>query len=153
MADFSFDQIVSGTVGANVNTTLAGLDNMKSTLAGGLTSTLAGGLTSTLAGETTHHTDSAITLAPVSTASDVKLELAPITASLDSTVDLKPVAVDSCIRVVLGELPPTDVRTPYEQTWSWALLGQELFSLTVRGETTTHVGPGRRHPHVIEGWR
>lgn len=143
MADYSFDQILSGTVGANVNSTLSGLDNMKTTLAGGITSTLAG--------ETTHHTDAAITLAPVSTSSDVRLELEPISASVDSTVDLKPVAVDSCVRVVLGQLPPTDVRTPYEQTWSWAVFGTELFSVTVRGETVTHIGPGHSRPHVIEG--
>ncbi len=145
MADFSFDQIVSGTLGANVNATLAGLDNIHTTLDGGLTSTLAG--------HTDHTTTSTVTVTPLSTSSDVRVELAPVKASTDSridqTVDLKPVAVDSCVRVVLGELPPTDLHTPYEQTWSWSLLGQELFSLTVRGETTTRLSPGQRRPHVI----
>ena len=84
---------------------------------------------------------SQVSIDPLVASSDLRITLPPVVAVSDSTVDLKPVVVDSSVRVVLGDLPPTEVRAPYEQTWSWSLFGKELFSLTVRGETTTYVTP------------
>lgn len=151
MADYTFDAAVHGTLGHNVTSELVGLDDMSLTLAGGTTTTLAG--------ENTVHSDatvevkpltttSDITLGPVTTASDVRLELAPI--QTHSAIDLEPVAVDSCLRIELGPLPATDVHSPYEQRWSWAVLGTELFSLSVCGHSSTHLAPGGRRPHVID---
>lgn len=96
-----------------------------------------GRVVTTLAGETTRTSDAHVTLDPVTS----RVSVDPLVASSASTVELRPVAVDSSVRVVFGELPPTAVRTPYAQTWSWSLLGRELFSLTIRGETTTHFAP------------
>lgn len=145
MADYSIDttiyggSTISSAVDADVTSTLTGLDDMKLALSGGTTTTLAG--------ENTVHTDSAVTLAPVTTSSTVSSDASVTTTS---TLDVKPVAVDACVRLELGLLPPTTVCTPYEQTWGWSVLGLELFSLTVRGSTTTHVRPERPAPVVVD---
>jgi hypothetical protein len=139
MADFSVDTSVIGPVvsdvTADVTSTLAGLDDMSLTLAGGTTTTLAGGTTTTLAGENTVHSDATITLTPVTTT---------------SSVDLKPVALDSCVRLELAPAPPTEVHSPYEQRWAWSVLGFELFALTVQGSLSTHVRPEPHGAKIIE---
>jgi hypothetical protein len=151
MADYTIDSTVFGgntfssDVTADVTSTLTGLDDMKLTLAGGTTNTNNG--------ENTVHSDATITLEPVTTTSTVNT-----TSSLDSTsnvattssVDLKPVAVDTCVRLELGPPPATEVCTPYEQTWGWSVLGLELFALTVRGSSTTHIRPEHHGPVVID---
>jgi len=147
MATYSFDTALSGGVNsdvmADVTSQLAGLDDMKLTLAG----------------DNTVHTDSSVALAPVTTTSTVDS-----TAKLDSTstmdttskidsaavVDLRPVAVDSCVRLELAPPPATEVSTPYEQQWSWSVLGLEVFAVTVRGRTSTHVRPVPGGPVVID---
>jgi hypothetical protein len=137
MADYSINTNLSGAVNsdvtADVTSTLAGLD--------GMNLTLAGGTTTTLAGENTVNTDSKVTLAPVTTTSKVDSA---------SVIDLRPVALDSCVRLELAPPPPTEVCTPYEQQWSWSVLGLELFAVTVRGSTSTHVRPARTDPVVLE---
>lgn len=151
MADYTIDTTVFGgntfssDVSADVTSTLAGLDAMKLTVAGGTTNTNNG--------ENTVHTDSTVTLEPVTTTSTVnttsRLDSA---SSVDTTasLDLKPVAVDTCVRLELGPPPATEVCTPYEQQWSWSLLGLELFAITVRGSTTTHIRPEHHGPVVID---
>jgi len=137
MADYSINTNLSGAVNsdvtADVTSTLAGLD--------GMNLTLAGDTTTTLAGENTVNTDSKVTLAPVTTTSKVDSA---------SVIDLRPVALDSCVRLELAPPPATEVCTPYEQQWSWSVLGLELFAVTVRGSTSTHVRPARTDPVVIE---
>ena len=137
MADYSINTNLSGAVNsdvtADVTSTLAGLDAMNLTLAGGTTTTLAG--------ENTVNTDSKVALAPVTTTSKVDSA---------SVIDLRPVALDSCVRLELAPPPATEVCTPYEQQWSWSVLGLELFAVTVRGSTSTHVRPARTDPVVIE---
>jgi len=141
MADFSVDTNihggpigpVTGSVLADVTSELTGLDNMKFTVAGGTTTTLAG--------ENTVHSDATLTLAPVTTTASV---------GTTSSVDLKPVAVDSCVRLELAPPPPTEISTPYETTWSWSVLGLELFALSVSGRSSTHVRPERPAPLVID---
>jgi hypothetical protein len=145
MADVTIDSTVFGgntfssDVTADVTSSLSGLDDMKLTLAGGTTNTNNG--------ENTVHSDATITLEPVTTTSAVTT-----TSSVDttSTVDLKPVAVDTCVRLELGPPPATEVSTPYEQTWGWSVLGLELFALTVRGSSTTHIRPEHHGPVVID---
>ena len=139
MADFSFDQNISGAITSDV--VLGGLDdmNLDLTLEGGTTTTLAGGTTSTI------HSDATVALEPVTTSSTITLE--PVTT--DSTVDLKPVAVDTCFRLELAPPPPTEVHTPYEQRWAVSLLGQELLALSVCGQTSTEFRPAPRRPVVV----
>jgi hypothetical protein len=147
MADITIDSTVFGgnTFAADVTSTLAGLDDMQLTLAGGTTNTNNG--------ENTVHSDATITLEPVTTASTVNTT-SSVESSSDvtssSTVDLKPVAVDTCVRLELGPAPATEVCTPYEQTWGWSVLGLELFALTVRGTLTTHIRPEHHGPVVID---
>jgi hypothetical protein len=151
MADITIDSTVFGgntfssDVTADVTSTLTGLDNMKLTLAGGTTNTNNG--------ENTVHTDSTVTLEPVTTTSTVDTTSRVDSASsvdTTSSVDLKPVAVDTCVRLELGPPPATEVCTPYEQTWGWSVLGLELFAITVRGSTTTHIRPEHHGPVVID---
>lgn len=152
MADFSVNTNihggpigpVTGSVLADVTSELTGLDNMKLTVAGGTTTTLAG--------ENTVHSDATLTLAPVTTTSTIDLKPVTTTASVGTTssVDLKPVAVDSCVRLELAPPPPTEISTPYETTWSWSVLGLELFALSVSGRSSTHVRPERPGPLVID---
>ena len=151
MADYTIDTTVFGgntfssDVTADVTSTLTGLDDMRLTVAGGTTNTNNG--------ENTVHSDARVTLEPVTTTSTVTT-----TSSIDSssdltstaTVDLKPVAVDTCVRLELGPPPATEVCTPYEQTWGWSVLGLELFALTVRGSSTTHIRPEHHGPVVID---
>ena len=152
MADFSVDANVhggpigpvTGSVIADVTSKLTGLDDMLLTLAGGTTTTLAG--------ENTVHSDATLTLAPVTTTSTFDLKPVTTTSSVDTTsrVDLLPVAVDSCVRLELAPPPPTEICTPYEQTWSWSVMGMELFALSVSGQASTHVRPERPDPLVID---
>lgn len=130
---------VKSEVTADVTSALAGLDDMKLTLDGGTTTTLAG--------ENTVHSDARLTLDPVTTMSSLDSR-----SSVESTssVDLKPVAVDSCVRLELAPPPATEVCTPYEQQWSWSVLGLELFAVTVRGSTSTHIRPEHHGPVVID---
>lgn len=130
---------VKSDVSADVTSTLAGLDDMRLTLDGGTTTTLAG--------ENTVHSDAKLTLDPVQTTSSLDSR-----SSVESTssVDLKPVAVDSCIRLELAPPPATELCTPYEQQWSWSVLGLELFAITVRGTTSTHIRPEHHGPVVID---
>ena len=148
MADFSVDSNVhggpigpvTGSVLADVTSELTGVDNMKLTLAGGTQTTLAG--------ENTVHSDATLTLAPVTTTSTIDLKPVTTAATVETTssVDLKPVAVDSCVRLELAPLPPTEVSVPYDTTWSWSLLGLELFALHRTPQSTgTGASSGQRH--------
>ncbi|MGV1010246.1 MAG: hypothetical protein ACOYBY_16840 [Dermatophilaceae bacterium] len=112
-----------------MNATPAGLDTVKTTF---------GRVVTTLAGEPARPSVAHLVLDEVSS----RVSVDPLTATSESTIVFEPVAIDSSVRVELGELPPTEVRSPYEQTWSWSVLGHELFSLTIRGLVTTHVTPG-----------
>lgn len=145
MADYSIDSTIFGgsTIGsqvvADVTSTLTGLDDMSLTLGGGTTTTVAG--------ENTVHSDATLTLDPVTTNATVTSDA---TVATTSAVDLKPMAVDSCVRLELGPPPATEVCTPYEQTWGWSVLGLELFAITVRGSTTTHIRPEHRGPVIVD---
>lgn len=141
MADFSVDTNihggpigpVTGSVMADVTSELTGLDNMKLTLAGETKTRLDS--------ESKVRSDATLTLAPLTTTSSV---------DTSSSLDLKPVAVDSCVRLELAPPPPTQISTPYETTWSWSILGLELFALSVSGRASTHVRPDRPDPLVID---
>ena len=155
MADFTVDSTVFGgnTFVADVTSNLAGLEDMKLTLAGGTTNTNNG--------ENTVHSDATVTLQPVTTTSTVRADVdttlksdstLSATSAVDtrSSLDLKPVAVDTCVRLELGPPPATEVCMPYDQQWSWSLLGLELFAISVRGSTTAHIRPEHHGPVVID---
>jgi hypothetical protein len=135
MTDFSIDESVSGSLMSDV--TINGLDDTKLTLAGGTTTTLAG--------ENTVNTDSTITLEPVVSTATITLE--PVTTT--STLDLKPVAVDTCLRLELAPVPPTELSVPYEQRWAFSLFGLEVLALGVRGRTSGEIRPAPRRPSVL----
>ena len=139
MADISIDSNVhggplTGSVAADVVSTLTGLDAMHLTTDG----------------DNTIHGDATITLNPVT--STVTLTPVTTTASVssNSTLDIEPVAVDSCLRLEFGPLPETTVLSPYQQRWSWSVFGVEIFALDLRGAATTHIRPDRAAPVVLE---
>ena len=142
MADFTVDSTVFGgnTFVADVTSNLAGLEDMKLSLAGGTTNPNNG--------TNTVHSDASLTLQPVTSTSTVKADV-DTTLKSDSTLSSTS-AVDTCVRLELGPPPATELCTPYEQTWGWSVLGLELFAITVRGSTTTHIRPEHRGPVVID---
>ena len=143
MADYTIDTNLGGTVNsdvtADVTITLTGLD--------AIWLTVAGGTTTTLAGENTVNTDSHVSLEPVTTTSSVDTS-SRVDAS--TVIALRPVALDSCVRLELAPPPETEVRTPYEQNWSWSVRGLELFAVPVCGSTSTPVRTRRSGPVVID---
>jgi hypothetical protein len=132
MSDYSVDVTNSGTVGADV--TIEGLDNIS--------------VDSTV---TLQPLTSTVTLEPLTTTSTITLEPLTSTVTSSSSVDfdLEPVAVDSCVRVELAPLPPTRLRTPWEQRVGMSVLGVELLAVTWRGETQSIVEPAPRRPLLL----
>ena len=133
-----------GPITADVTTTLAGLDDMQLTLAGGTTTTLA-------RREHTAHRRH-VSLDPVNTTA--VLELKPVSTRPASTA--RPGRPHAAGRRLLrprsSSAPARDEGVhPLRAAWSWSVLGFELFSLTVRGELTTHLRPDRVDPVVIDG--
>jgi hypothetical protein len=131
MADYSVDVNNSGTVGADV--TVEGLDDIK--------------VDSTV---TVKPLSSTVTLEPLTTTSTITLEPTTSTVSSSSSVDfdLEPVTVDSCVRVELAPLPPTRVRSPWEQRIGMTVFGVEVLGLTWCGEAETYVEPAPRRPLI-----
>ena len=131
MADYSVDVNNSGTVGADV--TVEGLDDIK--------------VDSTV---TVKPLSSTVTLEPLTTTSTITLEPTTSTVSSSSSVDfdLEPVTVDSCLRVELAPLPPTRVRSPWEQRIGMTVFGIEVLGLTWCGEAETYVEPAPRRPLI-----
>lgn len=150
MADFSVDSNVffATPITANVTSHLAGLDAMGLTLEGGTTTTLAGATTVNSNVDLKPVTSTAtVTLTPLSTDSKVATDS---TVRTSAAIDLEPVAVDSCVRVELGQLPATELCTPYEQSWTFSLFGVELFSVGLSGTSRTQLRPADPGPIVLE---
>ncbi len=131
MADVSVDVSNSGTLGADV--TIDGLDDIK--------------VDSTV---TVKPLSSTVTLEPLTTTSTITLEPTTSTVSTSSSVDfdLEPVTVDSCVRVELAPLPPTRVRSPWEQRIGMTVFGIEVLGLTWCGEAETYLEPAPRRPLI-----
>jgi hypothetical protein len=131
MADYSVDVNNHGTVGADV--TIEGLDDIS--------------VDSTV---TVKPLSSTVTLEPLTTTSTITLEPTTSNVSTSSSVDfdLEPVTVDSCVRVELGPLPPTRVRSPWEQRVGMTVFGIEVLGLTWCGEAETYVEPAPRRPLI-----
>ena len=131
MADYSVDVNNHGTVGADVS--IEGLDDIA--------------VDSTL---TVRPLTSTVTLEPLNTTSTITLEPTTSNVTTASSVDfdLEPVTVDSCVRVELGPLPPTRVRSPWEQRIGMTVFGIEVLGLTWCGEAETYVEPVPRRPQI-----
>jgi len=131
MADYSVDVHNSGTVGADV--TIEGLDDIA--------------VDSTL---TVNPLRSTVTLDPLTTTSTITLEptTSAVTSSSSVDFDLEPVTVDSCVRMELAPLPPTRVRSPWEQRIGMTFFGIEVLGLTWCGEAETYVEPAPHRPLV-----
>lgn len=139
MTEFTFHQDLSGTVNSDVaaDVTLGGLNdiNVDSKLASDSK------VVATVTGDGKLATDSKVKSdSSVSTDSRV---------ATTSNVDLAPVAVDTCVRVELGPLPPTRFTTPWEQRFGVSILGLEVLAWTVSGCTATTVAPVVPEPVVV----
>jgi len=139
MTEFTFHQDLGGTVNSDVaaDITLGGLNDIKVESKLGSDSKVVATVTSDskLATDSKVKSDSS-----VSTDSRV---------ATTSNVDLAPVAVDTCVRVELGPLPPTRVTTPWEQRFGLSVLGYELVAWTVSGCTATTVAPATPEPRIV----
>jgi len=139
MTEFTFHQDLSGTVNSDVaaDVTLGGLNdiNVDSKLASD-SKVLA-----TVTSDGKLATDSKVK-SDSSVSSDSRV-------ATTSNVDLAPVAVDTCVRVELGPLPPTRFTTPWEQRFGVSVLGYEVLAWTVSGCTATTVAPAIPEPRVV----
>lgn len=86
------------------------------------------------------------------TASKVELAITqPIKTESTAGLDIKPLALDQCLRISLGPLPPTCVRQPYQQRIGFTLFGVEIFGFNLSGETQVMVTDIPAKPHVALG--
>lgn len=145
MADYTLGHQMSGSLLSDVDADLrlGGLDKIK------VDSTVGGKVDSDITAKADAKIDST-SVATVNSDSDVRTNSDVRTDSrVVSSVDLAPVAVDSCIRVELGSLPPTEVHTPWEQRLGLSVLGVELFAWVLSGRTTTTLRPVAKAPQLI----
>ena len=140
MADYSVEVDHAGAM--SVTAGLLGLDGMDTTVH----------VPETVRTEATVHvpetvrTDATVHV-PGTVRTDATVHV-PEPVNVASTVDVRPLAVDQCLRIQLAPLPPTRVRTPWEQRFALRVLGVEWFSATISGESSTYVEPAPRHPVV-----
>lgn len=127
--------------------TIAGLDNIKFAVTQPIETAL------TLHVPETVKTDSKATISvPDVVRGDAKVALSfpePIRTESRGELDLKPVAIDQCLRLSLGPLPPTQVCLPNRQRIGFTLFGMEVFGVTLDGEARILVGDLPKAPHVV----
>ncbi len=103
--------------------------------------------------------DSRIELAvsePIRTESTSRTELAitePIRSDSDSrlSLDIRPVAVDLCLNVDIGRLPPTCIRQPYQHHFGITLFGLEILGFNMAGESRILIEDMPAKPQVAWG--
>jgi hypothetical protein len=86
--------------------------------------------------------------------SDSKFDLIlpqPLKTESAAELDVKPLALDQCLRISFGPVPPTCVRQPYQQHFGFTLFGVEIFGLNVQGEAQLMVCDLPSKPHVVWG--
>jgi hypothetical protein len=163
LSDIGLGFLDGGSSGSSVSSSIEikGLDNMKTTLAGGLNNTeninLAGGTPIELKlGETIDLKPVSIELKPVTLNENIDLkpvtlneniDLKPVT--LNENIDLKPVAVDTCQTFKLAPLPETQVCQPYHHHVGYTMYGVEYMGVTFHGESKQRI-ESPRHPQVVE---
>jgi hypothetical protein len=67
------------------------------------------------------------------------------------SLDIRPLAVDLCLKVSLGPLPPTCIRQPYHNRFGFTLFGQELFGFSISGESQVIMQDLPKQPQVAWG--
>ncbi len=74
-------------------------------------------------------------------------------SELDSRaeLDVKPLAVDQCLRISLGPLPPTCIRVPVQQQIGFTIFGVEIVGLRFSGETRIEICDPAKEPYVVWG--
>lgn len=83
-----------------------------------------------------------------------KAELAitePIRTETRADLDIKPVALDQCLNIRLGPLPPTCIRQPYQLHLGLTLFGIEIFGVSLSGESQVLVSELATRPQVAWG--
>jgi hypothetical protein len=138
-------QQISGSLLSDVDADLrlGGLDDIN------VDTKVSGRLDSDIAAKADAKVDGKLA-ARVTSDSDVRTDSKVVTDSrVASSVDLAPVAVDSCVRVELGALPPTEIHTPWDQRLGLSILGVELFAWVLSGQTTTTLRPGRSAAQLV----
>src|SRR5262245_62104995 len=75
----------------------------------------------------------------------------PIKTESKTDLDIKPVALDQCLNIRLGPLPPTCVRQPYRFHLGLTLFGVEVFGVSVSGESQVLVSELVTRPQVAWG--
>ena len=105
--------------------------------------------------ESTSRTELAVTQ-PIVTESTSRTELAvtqPIVteSTSDLSLDIKPVAVDLCLNVNLGQIPPTCVRLPFQQHFGITLFGVEILGFNIAGESRIVIEDLPNKPQIAWG--
>jgi hypothetical protein len=74
-------------------------------------------------------------------------------SELDSRaeLDVKPLAVDQCLRISLGPLPPTCIRVPVQQKIGFTIFGVEIVGFRFSGETRIEICDPGKEPYVVWG--
>lgn len=77
----------------------------------------------------------------------------PIETKSDSSIalDIKPLAVDLCLNIKLGPLPPTRIRQPYKSHFGLTLFGLELFGFNMSSESEIIIQDLPKQPQVAWG--
>lgn len=71
--------------------------------------------------------------------------------SVTSELDIKPLALDQCLNLRLGPLPPTCIRQPYQLRFGLTLFGVEIFGVNLNGESQVMVSELAATPQVAWG--
>jgi hypothetical protein len=82
----------------------------------------------------------------------IRTELAipqPIRTESTTALDLQPVALDQCLNIRLGSLPPTCIRQPYQLHLGITLFGVEIAGFNLAGESQAIVVDQTRRPHTL----
>jgi hypothetical protein len=75
----------------------------------------------------------------------------PIKTESAAKLDVQPLAVDQCMRISFGPLPPTCVRQPYQQHFGFTIFGVEIFGFNLEGEGKVLISDLPPKPHVVCG--
>ena len=74
-----------------------------------------------------------------------------LTTESNAALDIKPLAIDQCVRLSFGSLPPTCIRQPYQQRFGFTIFGIEIFGFNLSGETQVVVPDSSPRPQIAWG--
>jgi hypothetical protein len=153
MADFDvhYDPITVNN--SDVTVDLKGLDNVKTALTLATPEALKLETDSDVKLEQSFNSEGTLeTTSKLDTTSKIDFAVTqPIETESRAELDIKPLALDQCLRISFGPLPPTCVRQPYQQRIGFTLFGVEVFGLNLSGESQVVVTEVPSRPHVVQG--